>query len=401
MLRGLLGELLFEPVIVMTRPEAFRNVVEEVKRDAVDFPLELDGEKGPVILPSVSMVAATLPRRVVEDLHQDWRVERIFNDDVVTPDASFPHTGEKVSKVRNIKKTLGFDRAEKKGFTGKGIIVSVLDTGINLKHPAFETKRGLVHAHGVDKGPYSLKDQSGHGTAMSSVSAGGRDGPHEGAVPDAELHSVKISYGTPGKVGAASTSRILKAMDIALGLGSNVVNTSFGALKPMKTVLDSAYFHFLDKNFKNRLIHTTSAGNSGPLSGTIGTPGVEPIQLTVGNYTTLEGEVAMRSSRGPTPWGDTLPDIVLPGNYIWAADHLTTSYRPSSGTSISSALSSGLLAVLCQVWRELLGKLLLGHEIKTMMNEHTRGLKSNESGWGPLTWDMVEWWLSTTYGVEL
>ena len=43
-------------------------MVEEVRRDAVDFPLEVDRVKELVILPSVSMVAATLPRRVVEDL---------------------------------------------------------------------------------------------------------------------------------------------------------------------------------------------------------------------------------------------------------------------------------------------------------------------------------------------
>jgi len=246
----MLGRVLADPVIVMVRPESFRDIVEEVRRDAVDFPLEIDGRREPVVLPSVSMVAATLPRRKVGDLYQDRRVERIFDDVIVTPDA-FPNTGEKVSEVRDIKKALGFHRAEKKGFTGRGSVVSVLDTGINLKHPAFEAKRGLVYAHGVDKGPYSVVDQNSHGTAMCYVSAGGRDGVHEGAAPDAELHSVKISYRTLGKIGTASTSRILQAMDMALGLGSDVVNTSFGTIKRLEKVVDSPYFHFLDRNVKD------------------------------------------------------------------------------------------------------------------------------------------------------
>ncbi len=397
----MLGRVLADPVIVMARPESFGDIVEEVRRDAVDFPLEIDGRREPVVLPSVSMVAGTLPRRVIDDLLEDRRVERIFNDDLVPPDA-FPNTGEKVSEVRYIKKVLGFHRAEKKGFTGKGTIVSVLDTGINLKHPTFKAKRGLVYAHGVDSGWYSLKDQSGHGTAMCYVSAGGRsDEVHEGAAPDAELHSIKISYRTAVKRGSASTSRILHAMAMAIDLGSDVVNTSFGSRKSVEKVVDSAYFHFLDRNFKDRIIHTTSAGNEGPLSGTINIPGVEPIQITVGNYTTLEGEVAVRSSRGPTPWGDTLPDVVLPGTRIWAAEHLSQGYRPASGTSTSSALASGLLAVMCQAWRELLDRRLLGHEVKRMLNESAKGLKSNESGWGTLTWDLAELWLSNEYGVKL
>lgn len=401
----MLGRVLSDPVIVMARPENFRDIVEEVKRDAVDFPLEIDGRREPVVLPSVSMVAATLPRRVVEDLYQDRRVEKIFNDDIVTPD-TFPNTGEKVSEVRYVKEALGFHLAEKKGFTGRGSVVSVLDTGINLEHPIFKIKRELVHAHGVDSGPYSLKDQHGHGTAMCYVSAGGRDRKdlHEGAAPDAELHSIKITRRATGGRGLTMTSRILHAMGMAMDLGSDVVNTSFGSIRYLEKVVDSAYFHFLDRNFKGRLIHTTSAGNSGPVSGTIGSPGVEPIQITVGNYTTLEGEVSHSSSRGPTRWGDALPDIVLPGDYVWAADHrqpVLGLYRSASGTSTSSALASGLIAVMCQAWRELLGKRLLGHEVKRMLNESAEGLKSNEGGWGPLTWDLVTWWLSSEYGVKI
>ncbi len=395
----MLGRVLSDPVIVMARPESFWDIVEEVKRDAVDFPLEIEGRREPVVLPSVSMVAGTLPRRVIADLLEDRRVKMIFDDDLVSPD-SFPNTGEKTSEVRDIKKALGFHRAEKLGFTGRGSVVSVLDTGINLKHPAFEAKRGLVQAHGVDKGPYSVVDQGSHGTAMNFISCGGRDGPHEGAAPDAELHSVKISYRTLGKIGAASTSRILQAMDMALGLGSDVVNTSFGTIRRLEKVVDSPYFHFLDRNFKDKAVHTTSAGNNGPVSGTIGSPGIEPIQITVGNYTTLEGEVSHSSSRGPTRWGDPLPDVVLPGTRMWAAEHLSRGYRPSSGTSASSALASGLIAVMCQAWRELLDRRLLGHEVKRMLNESAKGLKSNESGWGTLTWDLAEWWLSTEYGVS-
>ena len=47
MLGRMLGRVLADPVIVMVKPEAFWDMVEEVRRDAVDFPLEVRQDRDP------------------------------------------------------------------------------------------------------------------------------------------------------------------------------------------------------------------------------------------------------------------------------------------------------------------------------------------------------------------
>lgn len=43
----------------------------------------------------------------------------------------------------------------------------------------------------------------------------------------------------------------------------------------------------------------------------------------------------------------------------------------------------------------------MGHEVKSMMGESAKGFKSNESGWGTLTWDLITWCLSTEHGIKI
>ena len=63
----------------------------------------------------------------------------------------------------------------------------------------------------------------------------------------------------------------------------------------------------------------TAAGNNGPNSGTINTPGINPNVITVGavddkgTEDTSDDVIASFSSRGPTIDGLTKPDILGPG----------------------------------------------------------------------------------------
>jgi serine protease AprX len=66
----------------------------------------------------------------------------------------------------------------------------------------------------------------------------------------------------------------------------------------------------------------TAAGNAGPGAGTIQTPGIDPLILTVGasddngTPTSSDDVVPTWSSVGPTPDGLTKPDLVAPGRKI-------------------------------------------------------------------------------------
>jgi len=157
------------------------------------------------------------------------------------------------------------------------------------------------------------------------------------------------------------------------------------------------------------IIPVCAAGNSGPGSGTIETPGAMPNVLTVGAYDPITGKVARFSSRGPTRWNAIKPDCVGPGVNIdsatdgvcdTAGDGVPSRYSPLSGTSMATPVVAGLVTLMCQCHRDVLGKILTLDEIKAMLEELGHE-KTNTDGWGAMTWRMYEHWLSTQYGVEL
>ena len=89
------------------------------------------------------------------------------------------------------------------GYTGKGVTVAVLDTGIDDRNPnlvrsvvaehCFVPPDGCPNGTAEQDGPGSAQDDQGHGTAIADVIAGsGADGP-VGVAPDASLVVVKVA----------------------------------------------------------------------------------------------------------------------------------------------------------------------------------------------------------------
>jgi len=134
-----------------------------------------------------------------------------------------------------------------------------------------------------------------------------------------------------------------------------------------------------------------------------------PQSLTVGAFDPITGEIAEFSSRGPTRWNDTKPDVVAPGVDIdagtvgvcdTAGDGIPSRYSPLAGTSMATPHIAGLVALMRQSLLQLTGKILTVEEIKIMMSQLGHS-KDNTSGWGLLDWKKWEYWLSSNYNVEI
>jgi len=262
------------------------------------------------------------------------------------------------------------------------------------------------------------RDENGHGSWCTSCVGGlpaldeylsqraGRNVFCEGMAPECDLLAVKcLGY----YIGMGSTSNIIDAMAMSVDRGASVISMSLGGTSMTETPQEEPYYSVVDEVVKSGAIPVLAAGNEGPGSNTIGAPGCLPQVLTVGAYDPIRGNIADFSSRGPTNWQDIKPDVVAPGVNVdsaivgvldTAGDGVPSRFSPISGTSMATPHVAGLVALMVECHGRVLGKKLTVEEIKRMMSE--LGLeKNNTVGWGAITWEIYEKWVSSQYGVEL
>ncbi len=217
------------------------------------------------------------------------------------------------------------------GFTGEGVLVGVIDSGIWPEHPSFADDGTLPPApvlddserpncefgntaHNPDDAPFecnnklvgarqmldtyrfytgaepyeydSARDDNGHGTHTASTAAGNAGveaemyglpvGTISGIAPRAQI----IAYKGLGDLGGY-TSDLAAAIDQAVADKVDVINYSVGGGAGAPGADEIAFLFAADAG----VFVATSAGNSGPGAETLGNPGTMPWMTTVGAST--------------------------------------------------------------------------------------------------------------------
>lgn len=325
-----------------------------------------------------------------------------------------PNEGVYVSSTRKeytttswTKALLGLDALEG-SYSGSGVRLAVLDTGGHRRHT--QIRHSAFASAMVDKG--QAFDKNGHGTWCASC-AGGKRARDDitktelvGMAPGATMLNV-MCLGFV--VGMGMTDDIIEAVSIAVDWDAKVISMSLGSEGTPPSPDHDPMTPVLRQVVAEERIPCIAAGNSGPSSRTVGMPGGIPEVLTVGAYDPITGKVAEFSSRGPTSWGETKPDVSSYGVMIHSGiggmlapvnEPKSPNYTPISGTSMSTPHVAGTIAVFEQVWREKLDMTLTVEEIKAMMQKLGHG-KNNNDGWGLIDAEKFLMWLSTEYGEEL
>lgn len=125
------------------------------------------------------------------------------------------------------------------GRTGRGVRVAVVDSGVDVEHPALmgkvkESVEAVVEGGRVSFQPSTSGDAAGHGTACAGIITT--------IAPEVELYSVKVL----GANASGSGDMFLAGLDWAIKNKMQVINLSLGTTKPqyfgpLHDLLDRAY----------------------------------------------------------------------------------------------------------------------------------------------------------------
>lgn len=263
-----------------------------------------------------------------------------------------------------------------KGINGEGVVVAVIDTGVNYNHPDLAGRMwdaaGYAH-HGWnffddDDDP---QDVLGHGTACAGIVAGnGASGTETGVAPGAKVMALRAGE---------TESSFWDALEFALENHADVISMSM-TWKYDKSPDQPGWRRVCESILAAGVLHANSSGNQGaqlnsyPVPWNVGAPGNCPSPrtgdparrgaspITCGS-TDDEDRIALTSGQGPSQWNDqvfndwpyptglTKPDVCAPGESTLSlnyriGDANATPYARFTGTSAATPNVAGALALL-------------------------------------------------------
>lgn len=239
------------------------------------------------------------------------------------------------------------------GYTGKGVTVAVLDTGVDNDHPdlvdAVVAERDFIGA------AEEANDGNGHGTHVAGIITGSgaaSDGRYKGMAPDVTILDGKVL----DDEGGGTESSLIAGMEWAAAQRARIVNMSISTWSASDGT-DPVSLALNRLSTDTGPLFVVAAGNNGPFDGTVGSPGAADAALTVAAVD-AECRTADFSARGPRVGDFALkPDIGAPGVGIVSAratgtipeDPVGQRYARMSGTSMAAPHVAGAAALLAQL----------------------------------------------------
>ena len=284
-------------------------------------------------------------------------------------------------------------KADKISQTGAGKVVAIIDTGVDMSHPAFsgalhgtpaiDSSKGAALARQVGKSgtyvsekfPFAYDYADGdndaspagsHGTHVAGITAANGD-QIMGIAPDAQIIVGKVARSRGGGI---PDSALLAALDDMAVIKPDVVNLSLGRTAGMDSAADTLFAGVYEKLQEKGITLDVAGGNefqagygnksgknlpyaSDPDSSTLGEPGSFAPVVTVasienarnganGNY-----KMSDFSSWGVSPDMRLKPEVTAPGGNIYSSVP-GGGYQYKSGTSMATPQITGVSAVVLE-----------------------------------------------------
>lgn len=267
-----------------------------------------------------------------------------------------------------VDRVIGADQLARRGYTGAGVGVALIDTGV-APVPGLEDVW-----HGPDLSFESVHpatrhlDTYGHGTHLAGLITGDRQGEFEGVAPDSTLVSLKVGAHN----GAVDVTQVIAAVDWVTQHRDEhdirVLVLTYGTDGAQPHDLDPLA-HAVENAWRHGIVVVTAAGNHGAELGRLVNPAIDPYVLAVaaadlrGTARTNDDVTPDFSARGD---GVREPDLSAPGvNVLSLRDpgsFLDEAYPEArrgealfrgSGTSQAAAITGGAVALLLQARPDL------------------------------------------------
>ena len=282
--------------------------------------------------------------------------------------------------------------ADKVTQKGEGKVVAIIDTGVEMNHPAFsgalhgtpaiDSSKGAALARQVGKSgtyvsekfPFAYDYADGdndaspagsHGTHVAGITAANGD-QIMGIAPDAQIIVAKVARSRGGGI---PDSALLGALDDMADIKPDVVNMSLGRTAGMDSAADTLFAGVYEKLQNNGTIVDVAAGNeysaaygnksgknlpyaSDPDSSTLGEPSTfAPVVSVASIENARNGRGAYKmsdfSSWGVSPDMRLKPEVTAPGGNIYSSVP-GGGYKMMSGTSMATPQMTGASAVVLE-----------------------------------------------------
>lgn len=218
--------------------------------------------------------------------------------------------------LKNSVPFVGTEIPRSEGIDGEGVKIAVIDTGVDFNHPdlfGYGPDGKVIGGYNFIQEGQPPMDNNGHGTQVAGVIAA--DGEVKGMAPKAKILAYKVSEDG----NAVSSDLIIKAIEKAIEDKANIINISLGVNKTNSQIEDA-----VTKALEKEIFVVTAAGNDGPKSGTIGSPGRNFGSVTVGaTYNNLTSSLVATLEVNDKPYtvipmvGSTKLDNPISGEIVF------------------------------------------------------------------------------------
>ncbi len=270
-----------------------------------------------------------------------------IHDNTPSADSIYGFSYTQLNQINAIK-------MHKLGYTGKGVLIALFDTGFRVTHPALDSIKVIAQYDfinndiTVDDSEIAISEPD-HGTKTLSAIGGYASGELIGAAYGAEyiLGKTEKNYTED----TTEENNWVEAAEWVDSIGADIISSSLGYLD---------WYTYQDLDGETAVITIAadiavqrgiavfnSAGNErdDPFYYII-PPADGKYVMAVGAVNSL-GDIAAFSSAGPTFDGRIKPDIVAMGVGVRVADY-GGGYVNSNGTSFSAPLAAGAAALILE-----------------------------------------------------